>query len=51
MSKEFNLKEYIRAALELQPHLQSKDIVAFLKKKGYVVSWQTVAGIKGSLNK
>lgn len=49
MNKEFNVKEFIRNALELQPELKSKDLVIFLKNKGYDVTWQMIAGIKGTV--
>lgn len=49
MNNIFNSKEFIRAVLEMKPELSSKEISDFLKKKGHDISWQTVAGIKGSL--
>jgi hypothetical protein len=48
---KFDPKEYIKAVLEKDPSLTSKEISNFLNSKGHNISWQVVAGIKGSLNK
>ena len=47
----FNLREFVELVLAVQPDMSSKKISDFLQIKGHSVSWQVVAGIKGSLKK
>jgi hypothetical protein len=50
-SEGFTVKEFVNQLCELGVQTSSKQIAEFLTKKGYPVTWQVVAGIKGSFNK
>jgi len=47
--KAFDPRDYVKAVLEAKPNMSSKEIAEFLKSRGHNVSWQVIAGIKGSL--
>ena len=51
IDKAFDTKHFVRALCKLNVTSSSKEIAAFLNKKGHSVTWQQIAGIKASVTK
>jgi hypothetical protein len=49
--KKFNIREFVQQVLEIDSKITSKQMSEFLKEKGHDFSWQTIAAIRGQLNK